>query len=350
MKNERTSSFELLRLLCIFGILVMHTFAATDSTASLANTAVNVAVNTVFNTGVTCFILISGYFGIRFDLSKLIRLDLMIIFFTVCGTVAVGDFGLKSLIKACIPVISRRYWFISCYFALCVLVPFLNRIPEKLSKERFRQLLFVLLFLFCLIPTLTTYDIMQDAGKGLMHFVMIYLTGRYLCLWHPGRHYPARLLSGIALSLLFVFCADLLLTLRSGVLYSTFSRDCSLFTIAAAVLIVLLFKELHFSSRLINRAAKSVLAIYVLDPFISTILRRYADPSAHSAEWYLIFLIFGFVLLIMIIAGILDEARRFTVGRMEPPVCRFLTGAATRACRLFVRLADRLSAVILKVK
>lgn len=30
--------------------------------------------------GVTCFILLSGYFGIRFDFKKLIRLDLMIIF------------------------------------------------------------------------------------------------------------------------------------------------------------------------------------------------------------------------------------------------------------------------------
>lgn len=145
----------------------------------------NVFANSLFNTGVTCFILLSGYFGIRFDLKKLIGLDLMVIFFTVLGTVALGDFGSKDLIKSCIPVLSRRYWFITCYFVLCILAPFLNQVAERLEREHFRRLLLLLLLVFSLIPTLTTYDVMQDAGKGLAHFVMIYLLGRYLaCLSH----------------------------------------------------------------------------------------------------------------------------------------------------------------------
>lgn len=93
MKHERSSNFELLRLLCIFGILVMHTFAGIDTAASPGNMLANVFANSLFNTGVTCFILLSGYFGIRFDLKKLIGLDLVVIFFTVLGTVALGDFG-----------------------------------------------------------------------------------------------------------------------------------------------------------------------------------------------------------------------------------------------------------------
>lgn len=170
MKHERSSNFELLRLLCIFGILVMHTFAGIDTAASPGNMLANVFANSLFNTGVTCFILLSGYFGIRFDLKKLIGLDLMVIFFTVVGTVALGDFGVKDLIKSCIPVLSRRYWFITCYFVLCILAPFLNQMAERLEREHFRRLLLLLLLVFSLIPTVTTYDVMQDAGKGLAHF------------------------------------------------------------------------------------------------------------------------------------------------------------------------------------
>ena len=135
MKHERSSNFELLRLLCIFGILVMHTFAGIDTAASPGNMLANVFANSLFNTGVTCFILLSGYFGIRFDLKKLIGLDLMVIFFTVVGTVALGDFGCKDLIKSCIPVLSRRYWFITCYFVLCILAPFLNQMAERLISR-----------------------------------------------------------------------------------------------------------------------------------------------------------------------------------------------------------------------
>ena len=76
MSKDRSSNFELLRLLCIFGILMMHTFGGIDTSVSFFNTEIHVLVNSIFNMGVTCFILLSGYFGIRFDFKKLIRLDL----------------------------------------------------------------------------------------------------------------------------------------------------------------------------------------------------------------------------------------------------------------------------------
>ena len=201
MSKDRSSNFELLRLLCIFGILMMHTFGGIDTSVSFFNTEIHVLVNSIFNMGVTCFILLSGYFGIRFDFKKLIRLDLMIIFFTIFGTIAVGNLGIKALIKSCIPVISRYYWFISCYFFLCFLTPFLNQIPEKLSKENFEKLLAVLLLLFSVIPTFGFFEIMQDGGKGLVHMVMIYLLGRYLALYHNRSHNTGRLFLGLFLSI-----------------------------------------------------------------------------------------------------------------------------------------------------
>lgn len=318
MNKERNSSFELLRLLCIFGIIVMHTFAGLDTDGSALNTAMHVLVNSLFNTGVTCFILISGYFGIRFDVKKLIRLDLMIIFFTVAGTIVLGDFSVKSLIKACIPVISRQYWFITCYFALCILAPFLNHAAERLKREQFRSLLLALLFVFSVIPTFTTYDIMQDAGKGLADFVMVYLIGRYLSLYAKDAHNRGRLALGVLLSTGIVFALDAALTFRQGVIYSTFSRDCSLFIIFSAVLILLFFKELHFTNRAINRAAGNVLAVYVLDAVLRSLLNRVIDLSAYTGGWFFIFVVLGYAAVVVIAALLINELRKFTVGRIEP--------------------------------
>ena len=64
-------------------------------------------------------------------------------------------------------------------FALCFLAPLLNALAEKIKKENFERLLVTMLLLFSVIPTITTYDIMQDSGKGLVDFVMIYLIGRF---------------------------------------------------------------------------------------------------------------------------------------------------------------------------
>ena len=297
---------------------MMHTFGGIDTSVSLLNTEIHVFVNSVFNMGVTCFILISGYFGIRFDFKKLIRLDLMIIFFTVFGTIAVGNFGIKALIRSCIPVISRYYWFISCYFFLCFLAPFLNQIPEKMSKDNFRKLLAVLLLLFSVIPTFGFFEIMQDGGKGLVHMVVIYLLGRYLALYHNRSHNTHRLFLGLLLCIGFIFLADSSLTFLRGKLYTTFCRDCSIFIIFGSVMVLLLFREIHFHSRFINRAAGNVLAIYVLDGTVQTFLLKWIDLKPYAGSWFLIFPAVGYVLAIMVIACLLNEVRKATIGRLEP--------------------------------
>lgn len=344
MKPERNSSFELLRLLCIYGIIVMHIWGSIDSAMTPGNTVWHVLANSVGNVGVTCFILISGYFGIRFDLKKLIRLDLMVIFFTVAGTLAVGDFGAKALIKACIPVISRQYWFITCYFALCILAPFLNRIPERLSREAFRNLLLVFLLLFSVIPTFTTYDIMQDAGKGLAHFIMIYLTGRYLALYHGNAAYRSgRLVSGFLLSTAIIFLSDGALTFwHDGVIYSTFARDCSLFIIASAVLLVLCFSQMRFTNRVINRAAGDVLAVYVLDSFVRTLFGRAVDLNNYLTEWYLPFFVLGYAAAVVIATALLNEVRRLTIGRIEPWLSEILATVWNKIQTLLLAVSRRL--------
>lgn len=340
MNNERSSNFELLRLLCIFGILVMHTFSGIDTAGSTPNLLMQVFCNSLFNTGVTCFVLISGYFSIRFDLGKLVRLDLMIIFFTLAGNLFLGNWGLKTLIKSCIPVISRQYWFISCYFVLCILAPFLNQIPEKLNKEQFRHLLLVLLLVFSVIPTFTTYDIMQDAGKGLVDFVMIYLLGRYLSLYHKDSHQIRPLLLGILLAVGIVFLFDGVRSVLSGVIYTTFARDCSIFIIFASALLLLLFQELHIKSGVINRAAGNVLAVYVLDEFLRSYLNRYIDWSLYAEKWYLIFLVLGYVAVVILLAILINEIRKFTIGRIEPWLSGLIVRIWNRFAALLIRLTD----------
>ena len=335
MSKERSSGFELLRLLCIFGILMMHTFAGIDPSASVLNTEVHVLVNSLFNTGVTCFILISGYFGIKFNFKKLVSLDLMIIFFTICGTLLLDGFAVSALVKSALPVLTKRYWFISCYFVLCFLAPFLNKIPEKLSREAFRNLLLVLLLLFSIVPTFGFYDIMQDAGKGLVDFIMIYLLGRYLALYHNTRHQCSHLTLGLLLSVGIVFVLDSALTLVKGTIYTTFSRDCSIFIIFASVMLLLLFRELSFQSKLINRAASNVLAIYVLDETLRALLGHYITLNDFASSWYLVFVVMLFVIVVMFAAILLNELRKFTIGRLEPLISDIVDATGRKLYQFF---------------
>lgn len=350
MKTKRNSSFELLRLFCILGITVMHSFVGIDTSSSIFNTEMHVLFNALFNTGVSCFILISGYFGIKFDLKKLIRMEFMILFFTLFSTIILGDLGIKTLIKACIPVLSRRYWFITCYFALCILAPFLNEIPKHMERKNFKNFLLVLLLVFSIIPTFTTYDIMQDAGKGLVHFIMIYLLGRYIALYKNEKHDKNRLLAGFFLNILIVFILDSVLTVLQGELYSTFARDCSIFMISASVMLLMYFKELSFDNQFINRIAGNVLAVTVLDSFLLTMLKRYFDLSVYANSVLLSPILLGCALIIVFTAIILNEIRKFTIGRLDNVLADLIMNIWKKVQQVLLRFTQTVLAFFIKSK
>ena len=171
---------------------------------------------------------------------------------------------------------------------------------------------------------------------------MIYLLGRYLARYHTGHCSKMRLLLGITGSTALIFCADGALTLHQGVIYSTFSRDCSIFIIFTAVLLLLLFREFSLQSRIINRVATNVLAIYVLDQVIRSLLGRYLDLNAFSGQWYLFFVVCGYVLLVMLLAAVCNELRKLTIGRIEPWLAGIIAAFLQACGALLIRTGQRI--------
>jgi surface polysaccharide O-acyltransferase-like enzyme len=325
MQKERESSFELLRLLCIAGIIFMHTFGPLNDSLSSANREISVFINALFNTGVTCFILISGYFGIRFDLAKLIRLDLVIIFYTLLGTLLTGEITAQTLIFSFFPILTERYWFLSCYFALCLLSLFLNQLVEKADKNTLRNIILVLLLLCSVIPTFFFYELIPDSGKGIVQMVMIYLLGRYLRKYHTEHLRKSRLFLLLGVSTLLIFAADSILTRIKGVQMDTFCRDNSLFIIFSSVMLLLLFREFHFSSRFINHLAGNVMPLYVFESFVRLyILNRFIDLGAYTDSPALIAYVIGYVLLTIIICMAINEVRRLTFVHLDNLIAHLL--------------------------
>ena len=73
MAATRHSGLECLRIISIILIVSMHILGNTFHTSNLLNKEFILFVNTLGNTGVTLFILISGYFGIRFNTHKFLQ-------------------------------------------------------------------------------------------------------------------------------------------------------------------------------------------------------------------------------------------------------------------------------------
>jgi hypothetical protein len=246
--------------------------------------------------------------------------------------------GVMDALSAVCPVISNLYWYMTAYFIIALLSPWLNQIPERVSRAGMQRILALMIFLFSVVPTFLHFDILRSEGKNVVYMAMIYLIGRYLKLYGrksagDGRS-PYRIRR-----LLLLLCGTIALTevleqllYRITGYYSIFYRDCSIFTLISSILVFTIFRNLYFESRLINRVASCVLAVYVF----SFGFQRLVYLLIPLEEYAFSPLFFPRICLFapcVVVGCILIELLRQTLfGRIE---ARFVTWLATKLRVLF---------------
>lgn len=186
----RSSNIELLRILSMLMIILFH-FSVHGTWPEGGPLASDVAVEMLSfggKLGVNCFVLITGYFMVksRLKLGSLLR----IVFETWFYSFAILFLFLAvqpdlvteaKLRKAVLPVISGEYWFITCYLALMVISPLLNRAWGQLGPRGRSRTMAVGFVMLSLLPTASTFN---PIGSDLIWFCYIYLLGG----WVHERH------------------------------------------------------------------------------------------------------------------------------------------------------------------
>lgn len=273
--GQRNSSVELLRLLCIVGIIGMHLFRPFVETQDVLKTEFILLWNSIFNTGVSIFILISGYYGIRFKWEKLFSL-IAVIFFYSATTCLIEIFFLKQpithsfLLLNFFPILSKKYWFITCYVILYILSPFINQYLEILQQEKFKILLIILLLFFVIAPTILISEIMVDNGKGIVNMLLAYMIGRYLALYGFPEIIKHHALKISILCFIVVFSLNSIISIFiKEHLFLQFARDNSVFILVSSVCLLYIFLQKNFNSPVINKLASCVLSIYIIQAFFT---------------------------------------------------------------------------------
>lgn len=350
-EKKRNSSIELLRIICIFGIILMHTTAYGGNKLSEMNRYLLIFVNCFTNLGVTCFMLISGYFGVRFQLEKLIKLDLMIIFYSF---VHIGirlllnvPTGKMDVLCAVFPILSNQYWYMTAYFIIVILSKYINQIPEKLSMAAFRRLLLILLFLFSIVPTFLHFDILGSEGKNVVHMTLIYLIGRYIRIYDE-RQYDNRRVALVLLGNIFVTgILEMAMYTVIGY-YSMFYRDCSIFTVCSAILLFTIFRNMRFENRFINRIAGSVLAVYVFSFGFQRLVYLLLPLKKYAFSPRLFPLVFVFAPCVVVGCIVVDQLRQLIFGKAETKLSEYLAKALRKGLDAGVKGGTELTEKVLK--
>lgn len=190
VQTKRESGIELFRIITML-IIVAHHYVVNSGLSPLIGTNY-FSANSIFlmlfgwggKTGINCFVLITGYFMCtsKITLKKFLKLVLwvefykVIIYFIFVFT-GYSSFGIKSFIKALLPVTSIADGFTSTYILFYLFIPFLNVLVHALHKKQHLLLIGLCLFVYSVLGLVFTLKY-----NYVTWFSIIYLIGSYLRL------------------------------------------------------------------------------------------------------------------------------------------------------------------------
>lgn len=203
----RQSNIELLRIICMFFIVLEHILImGTDFFANPVGNQLVVA-NTIIGftyVGVNCFILITGYFGADFSWKRLLSIYLTCLFYELAGfLIACGlgdvEWSMTVLSYILFPLSHSNIWFIRCYVILLLLLPILNSGLERLDKKQYLLVLLLLTILNLYFGWFHMQPNFNGDGYNASQMVYLYAIGRYLYRyvnWEQIRAYKNLFLVG----------------------------------------------------------------------------------------------------------------------------------------------------------
>ena len=316
-KKVRQSNLELLRIISIFLIILMHTRGPKGSELEM-NRLIGPIVNAIGNIGVTCFIMISGFFGVRMKPYKFIE----ICYLTTLYALMVYFFNSKNvdvnILSKVFVIPMYKNWFISCYLILMLLAPYIDLFCNELSKSNFLRLILILFVTFSVIPTFfhSSYSaVVFNGGKCLTYFIFIYLTGRFIRLHYNVNFSRMKCLLSFIVMTVIIFILDS--TIRKMVHAGTaFAIDSSCFIFISALSFFFLFKSFSISNKIINWIASSVLSMYLLNDMLK-FFDRFICLDIHKNSPALIAFILCEVLCVMLFALVVDKLRILLLSKIE---------------------------------
>lgn len=318
MINQRSSNFELLRIILILMVIVLHYFNG-EMGGLLKNVEkwslnfyLSHFIESLCIIAVNVFIIITGYFSYKktsIKISKPLNLYALSIFY---GIIISGIiFFLQknnlslSIIKNLVQTIFSR-WFVVIYCILYLLIPYINKLISNLSKKQLKTLIIINSIFFYIWYTFFTNATIADGGYGIVNFINLYMIGAYIRLYR--KETPSKLKN---------FSIYIVCTLITT-LYSLFANRpwaySTIFNLISSIAFFELFRGINiYNSKIINTLSSYTFAIYIIheNSFLVRILyRNFFKSDLYWNSNYMILNLIISVISIYIICIVIEFFRR----------------------------------------
>jgi surface polysaccharide O-acyltransferase-like enzyme len=344
-KKQRESNIELLRILSMLIIVIYHFLIHSIIPNSPELNYITKPLITVLHIGVICFVLISGYWGIKFSLKSFTKIFFYCSFYSILiyifGVLLNPElFSIKNSIKSLIPI---QWWFIPVYLCLFLLTPIINtqlKTANKSTKIFTIILLIIISFGFGqFVPSLS-------GGKNPINFILIYYLGNYLRTELNTDKLNIKKIIFLYLGcniILFsiIFLAEILFPAANKIINPLFFPYNSIGLIINSILFFLIFTKLTFSSKLVNWLASSSLAVYLIheNKYIGHYLHNYVNYLQNHIDNGILFS------LSIILFGILIFILAVSIDKLISPLFQLIINQIT-SLKIFMKINNKVQRIL----
>lgn len=224
-------------------------------------------------TGINCFVLITGYFMCKkqITLRKFLKLLLEVEFYNVVigGLFLLTGYesiSLKALFQMFIPIKSLASGFTSCFLIFYLLIPFLNGLIEKMDQKMHQRLLMLCLVCYTLLGSVPKFCVIFNYVTWfvILYFISFYIRIHGLANKLKHKHWGYITLITIVVSIMSCIVmlklhADLDIPL---VPYWFVADSNKILAVLTSVSSFMYFKDLHIKqSKFINTVSASTFGV-----------------------------------------------------------------------------------------
>lgn len=353
---KRQANIELLRGVLMFMIVMVHLTGngVLDDKNPISyletNWLIANLIDAICYPAVNCFILISGYFGLRPTIRKFMILDVPIILYGIIIFLLLDNYSVGGWVRALFPVLSNSYWFLTNYFLLLIAAPFLNSIIECVDKRKLHIILLITLLLFVLIPSLTIFRLAEPRGMDFISFSVLYLIGRYIKIndLRLTRRTSAIL---YILSTILCFTLTVIMAYLMGINHgwkSHFYAYNNVLVYIQAISLFLFFRQISLGERIckvVCYLSPSFFYIYIIHeaPAIHYNLYSWINSNSYYySEWFWLHTLISAIVVFCICLLIDIILRRFLASKLIEKIVIVLENFSYLIINRVVVLIDRL--------